>query len=416
MVMATEPTSPSLTDGQIQPTKGQGNLILDYVALVLAAIAGTGGGKTQLGYWWLDNRLTTYPGYAWGLAEPTYQMLEKIILNSPDPDRPDLMTYLARRGFQPRYKAQAHIIETNCGKIYVGSADRPNTMQGAAVRGYWLDEAGMMSLTAYETALQRVSMLEGQVLLTTTPYDLGWLKLEIFDKADGDELHVETWRSIDRPGFPVKRYDAMKRRMSKRRFAMMFDAQFEKPEGLIYSAFNDEKCIIDAFKIPKTWPCYVGMDFGGVNTAAIWYAQNPRDGNLYCYREYLEGEKTAGVHGADLKKLSKGEMIRRRSGGAPSEVQWRREFAAAGWNVGQPYIPDVEIGIDRVQHFHEENKIYYFRTCSGIIGEKTSYRRKLDKNNEVTEEIEDKRKYHRLDAERYIIGDLSQRSQYAFDV
>ena len=61
---------------------GQANLLTDFKSAVLAAIAGTGGGKTMTGYWWLHSRMEAYPGNTWGMAEPTYNMLSKIIFYS----------------------------------------------------------------------------------------------------------------------------------------------------------------------------------------------------------------------------------------------------------------------------------------------------------------------------------------------
>ena len=66
---------------------GQSRLLTNFQDRILAAVAGTGAGKTMTGYWWLQSRLETFPGNTWGLAEPTWPMLDKIILNSSDPDR-----------------------------------------------------------------------------------------------------------------------------------------------------------------------------------------------------------------------------------------------------------------------------------------------------------------------------------------
>mgnify|MGYP001578079680 CR=1 FL=1 len=53
------------------------------------------------------------------------------------------------------------------------------------------DEAGQMSLKAFETALQRVAMLQGQVVLTTTPYNLGWLLTEVVQRlGEGNRREV----------------------------------------------------------------------------------------------------------------------------------------------------------------------------------------------------------------------------------
>lgn len=402
-------TATSRTENkQLQLTLPQANLLADYDTRTLAAIAGTGGGKTALVYWWLLDRMRHQPGYGWGLAEPTYGMLGKIILNSPDPERPSLVEWLQARRVYLGFKAVERIIETTLGKIYLGSADNPDTMQGAALKGYALDEGGMMSLMAYQTAIQRVSFYDGQVLIATTPYNRGWLKTEIVDKADGKYIHVEKWRSIDNPRFPKNVYDEMQATMQAHRFRMMYDAEFERPTGMIYSTFNDETCVVPRFKIPEDWPRYVGMDFGGVNTAVLWYAKSP-NGKLYLYREYLAGGKSAKNHAKALQGLSKGEEIARKVGGSSSEGQWRREFNEVGWYVQAPKITDVEVGIDKVVGFHSDDKIKVFSDMKMYLGEKADYRRKLDENMQPTEVIENKQQFHLLDAERYIISSLAGR-------
>jgi hypothetical protein len=398
----------------------QSSLLADYQARTLGAIAGTGGGKTSMGYWWLHLRMEAEPGYGWGLCEPTYPMLSKIILNSPDPERPNILTWLKWAGIYKNYYAVDRIIETTLGQIYLGSADNPDSMQGPALKGYWLDEAGMMSLTAYQTALQRVSFYDGQVLITSTPYNRGWLKTDIFDKADDNRIHVERWRSIDNPKFPKHVYYEMRdgvNAMQRHRFSMMYDAAFERPVGMIYASFNADKCVIEPFKIPKSWPRYVGQDYGPVNTAVLWYAKNPSKyqgwpaGTMFGYREYLEGNKSIEQHVKDLKKLSKGEpIVRKVASGLPSERQWRREFSEKGWHLQECKVTDVEMGIDKVWALHQRNGLVYFNTMRYTLSQKEEYHRKLDESQEPTEVIEDKAKFHFMDAERYIQAALAGRS------
>jgi phage terminase large subunit-like protein len=116
---------------EIHLLDGQAALLTDFTSSVLAAIAGTGGGKTILGYWWLHSRMEAYPGNTWAMAEPTYNMLSKIILVSSDPARPTLERYLADIGHHPHWiSKQDQIIGTDFGQIYLGSADNPDSMQG----------------------------------------------------------------------------------------------------------------------------------------------------------------------------------------------------------------------------------------------------------------------------------------------
>lgn len=419
MTTATSPIDALRPEVNIRFFPGQGELLANYISRTLAAIAGTGGGKTLTGYWWLYLRMLRDPGYGWGMAEPTYNMLAKIILNSSDPKRPSLEQWLRMMGLQPHYKAVERIMETTLGKIYLGSADNPDSMQGAAVKGYWLDEGGMMSLVAYQTALQRVSLLDGQVLITTTPYNRGWLKTEVYDKAEQHFIYVKRWRSIDNPYFPKHVYEEMRSgpsAMQKHRFAMMYDAEFERPTGMIYSSFDSEKCVIEPFKIPKTWPRYVGIDYGPVHTAVGWYAGNPTKyqgwpaGTYFGYREYLEGNKSIAQHVIDLNRLGKGEPIQRKVGSPlPAERQWRREYSQKGFHIQECPITSVELGIDRVWALHQQNKLVYFNTMKGTISQKEEYHRKLDGSQQATDVIENKEQFHFMDEERYVMASLAGR-------
>ena len=56
-----------------------------------------------------------------------------------------------------------------------------------------------------------------------------------------------------------------------------------------------------AHRDPPDWPRFLGLDFGGVNTAGIFFAQE-RDayhkptGRLLAYREYRGGDRSAAEH------------------------------------------------------------------------------------------------------------------------
>ena len=401
-------TETKTIEKEITLLPGQAALLTDFKNPVLAAIAGTGGGKTMTGYWWLHSRMEGIPGNTWGMAEPTYNMLAKIILESSDPDRPSLLDYFKQVGHHPDYHAVDKILYTDHGKVYLGSADRPESMQGAAVKGYWLDEAGQMALLAHETASQRCSMLSGQELLTTTPYNLGWLLTEIVRKAGTLGIHVETWRSIDRPGYPRERYERERQLLPWWRFAMLYDAKFEKPAGLIYSSFNEPICVIDRFPIPKTWLIYSGHDFGPDNPAALFYAQDPGTGQFYLFNEYLPG---AGVSVHErveaFKKITDGYNVLRRVGGSPQEDENRQAYNAHGWIITQPKIGHVEPRIEKVFAMHQLNKVMVFRDMVHYLDEKRTFSRELDAENQPTAKIADQARFHLMSAEQYILSDFT---------
>ena len=387
---------------------GQANLLMDFTNPTLAAVAGTGGGKTILGYWWLHNRMERYSGNTWLVAEPTYDMLRKVLLESSDPDRPSLLEYFKMIGQHPDYHAVARILYTDHGKVYLASADNPDSIQGAAVKGCWLDEAGLVGLMTYHTADQRRNMMSGQLLLTTTPYNLGWLLTEVVKKNGTNGIHLETWRSIDRPGFPRETYERAKKTLPPWRFAMLYDAQFERPAGVIYTSLNESVCVIDRFPIPKNWLVYSGHDFGPDNPAALFSAQDPATGQFYLFAEYLPGPgKSVYNRVEDFKEITKGYNVLKRVGGSPTEEEVRQAYNAQGWVITKPKIGHIEPQIDKVIGMHQLNKIMVFSDLVNYLDEKRTFSREMGDDNLPTEKIAHEAKYHLMAAERYLFSDFT---------
>ena len=90
----------------------------------------------------------------------------------------------------------------------------------------------------------------------------------------------------------------------------------------------------------------------------------------------------------------------------------RLDWAAAGvYNVAEPPVHDVESGIDAVIELLRTFRLFVFDTCDGTLDELGSYRRKLDNDGQVTDEIEGKSKYHYLDALRYVVVGRERQAQ-----
>src|SRR5690606_6678700 len=99
----------------------------------------------------------------------------------------------------------------------------------------------------------------------------------------------------------------------------------------------------------------------GVNTAAVFLAEHPTSKQLFLYREYHAGERTAREH---AKELLNGEPgVPTTVGGAKSEGQWRKEFRSGGLPVREPPVSDVEVGIDRVYGLLKDGRLQVFDTC-----------------------------------------------------
>jgi hypothetical protein len=301
------------------------------------------------------------------------------------------------------------------GRIILRSAESESGLEATTARGAWLDEAGQpqFALTTWEAVLRRLSLSLGRVLLTTTLYNLGWLKRHIHDPwlAGDPAIDVVQFDSTENPAFPKEEAERARRSMPLWRYNMQYRGRFERPAGLIYDAFDDRTHVVPRFAIPPAWPRYLGLDFGGVNTAGLFFAREPGTDRLYAYRQYLAGGRTAAEHTHYLLKGEPG--IPTCVGGSKSEGQWRSEFRAGGKVNGEPVpglpvqepdVKEVEVGINRVYGAHLRGEVLVFSDLTEYLDQKLSYSRKLDANGEPTEAIEAKETFHLLDAERYILS------------
>jgi hypothetical protein len=289
--------------------------------------------------------------------------------------------------------------------VYFGHASQAESLESATIKAAWLDEAGQAAfrLGSWEAIQRRLSIHQGRALITTTPYNLGWLKTQIYDRwAAGDtDYDVIRFDSIENPAFPREEFERARRTLPQWKFDLFYRAQFTRPAGLIYDCFDDQANTCPRFAIPAEWFHFLGLDFGGVNTAGVFLAEDPKSRKVYVYREYFGGGRTAAGHAQELLRGEPGVPVT--AGGAKSEQQWRDEFAAAGLPVYEPTIHGVEVGIDRVYGAFQERRLVIFADLHGLLDELRSYSRVVNDLWEATEEIESKEHYHRLDALRYIL-------------
>lgn len=381
--------------------------------------AGTQSGKTSFGPLWLHNeiRATADPGGKGNdyiAATATYDLFKLKML----PALRELFEYTLGIG---RFWASDRIIELAdphtrefwakkqddpmWGRIILRAASSGGGLESATARAAWLDECGQdeFTLETWEAVQRRLSLSRGRVLGTTTPYNLGWMKTQIYDKWIGGDKSIQViqFPSYFNPLFNEEEYERAKASMPLHRFLMFYDGQFSKPAGLIYDCFDDTENLVDDFAIPPEWPRTVGIDFGAVNTALLWIAFDPAKLIWYCYRESLAGGMSTDEHCKAALQLARAENVVIWTGGAPSETQQRMDWNAGGIGVIQPYISDVEGGIDRPYGLFKTRRLKVFRSLFGLRDELGTYKRKVDVEGNPQEEILDKRKFHRLDALRY---------------
>lgn len=79
------------------------------------------------------------------------------------------------------------------------------------------------------------------------------------------------------------------------------------PEDPVERAAASVRLNLDPAGVPRSWPRYLGVDFGFTNPFVCgWWAEDP-DGRLYRYREIYRTTRLVEDHAADIKRLSAGE-------------------------------------------------------------------------------------------------------------
>lgn len=387
----------------------------------VCVLAGTQGGKTSFGPLWLWREIQLRGPGDYLVVTPTYPLLTKKAL-------PEFLRLFRRQLHLGEYQSQQKLftfseegqqrthgaVSETPTQVFFGHAADPESLESATAKAAWLDEAGQKKfrLGSWEAIQRRLSIHQGRALVTTTPYDLGWLKQRLYDpwrKArdrgeDHPDIDVIRFDSTENPAFPRAEFERAERELPRWKFDLFYRAIFTRPAGLIYDSFDLTRHVVPRFSLPAQWPRYLGLDFGGVNTAGVFYAEEPGTFRLFAYREYHAGGRTAGEHASAL--LRDEGRLPIAVGGSRSEQQWRDEFAAAGLPVHEPAIADVEVGIDRVYAAHRRHQVLVFDDLAGYLEEKATYSRKVDEAGDVTREIDDKHSFHLMDAERYVLASI----------
>lgn len=318
-----------------------------------------------------------------------------------------------------------HVIELPGTKLRIKAktAWNANTLRGDYADDLTFDEYQLTNEDAWEVVgAPMLADNDGDAVFIYTPPSLhsqGVSKAKdplhaakLFKKAQEDT--TGRWKafhftSYDNPHISVEALDKLRVDMSQVAYRLEILAEDidEAWRGLIYSSFN-QACIKPRFQIPKEWLVYVGHDFGGANPAAMFYAQDPGTGYFYAFHEYLPGGGLSPAeHIANWKVITEGYNVVKCAGGSLQEEEIREAYRAHGWYIFQPKIKHVKPGIDKVFSLHELNKIIVFEDLYNYLYEKANYSWKLDERNMPMGEIEDKSKFHIMDAERGILSDFT---------
>lgn len=357
----------------------------------VAAIAGVQSGKTIAGAVWVQRKLNECNGDGVIIAND-HKMLDQSTLPKLFEINPVLRQY---------YKQQRGIIELPSGRrIYIRSAERPESIEGFTAEWAWLDEAGKYKLEVWINIQARLAIMHGQLFITTTPDSMNWLYTDFYERfiqGDKDFLVVQ-WKSIDNPYFSLEEYERAKRTLAPIIFRKRYEGTFEKMEGLVYNITPEH--LIDPY-VFQSVDCIAGVDFGWTNPSAISVIKYNRDGVFHIVDEFYKTQVTTD------ELIEKCKILREHHGinkfypdnAEPDRIE---EMRRAGLNV-RDIKKDTLAGINEVNNLLAQHKLKIFKNCKFHIEEFNTYH--------FDESLEDKNQKekpvpfndHLMDAMRYAL-------------
>ena len=361
------------------------------------AVAGVQSGKTFLGSLWAIKKINQFPDKNGIIVAPTYKILQAATLKKFFDTAPEYRKY---------YKEQKGEIQLpSGGTVFIRSADNPLGIEGITAHWAWLDEGGMCSVLTWTVLRSRVSMTGGQILITTTPYNMGWLYTDFYKpwkEGKDKELSFHTWRSIDNPYFNKEFYEAEKSRLSPQEFARRYMGEFQKMSGLIWD-LPQEQIIAPLDKNTKTEVRIMGVDWGFRNPTGItvWYL---KDNCWYLVDEWKKAELTTDEIIQAGNNLIKEHKITKVYPD-PAEPDRIEEARRKGWPVYEA-SKDVSGGISHIQTLIREKRLFVCNNCPLTLEEMSMYhwveQKSGDESKPYKEEPE-KFNDHLCDSLRYAI-------------
>lgn len=358
--------------------------------------AGIQSGKTTFGALWLGHRLHQYssPQDNFIIVAPTYKVLQQATL-------PAFFSFFKDHG---NYRSTDKIFAVHGGgTVYLRTATDPESLEGITnVRAIWCDEAGRFSKYFWDNVEGRAAIKEAQVLNTTTPYALNWLKLMHDDWKVGkrDDVEFINFRSIDNPYFPLAEYERQKTLLDPRRFAMKYDGIFGQMVGLVYEQVHT----IKSFELPAGTKYYAGIDWGFHDPFVIHTRAVTPNGTHYQVDEFGKSELL-------LSDMIQAMIQRHRIYDYqlvfcdPSRPEFIKEFNAHGIRSVAAQN-DITLGIDRHKELIRTDRFFIFQDkCPGTLSEYAQYHypepEELGIDDDRGEPLPVDATNHYLDATRY---------------
>jgi phage terminase large subunit len=328
------------------------------------------------------------------IAAPTYKILQQSTLQKFFLEFPQYRQY---------YRSGDSVIDHPLGgKIFIRSTEDPYKLEGMTIKAAWLDEGGQMKPDVWTVLQARVAIKKGKILITTTPYNMGWLYRDFYKlwQAGDSSFLVVNWSSQENPFFPKEEFERVRKTMDPVDFEMRYMGQFRKRHGLVYPDFNDRMLFEKAPDRPFN-KVLAGIDWGYTNPAGLVVVGQDYDNHYWVLDEYYAKQKTTSeIINSAKQFLAKYKVnVFYADSAEPDRIE---EAKRANLYVREAN-KDIKLGVDRVRQIIREGRLHVSNQCRNFIDEIESYHYPEEEEAGFVKDLPKKEYDHLMDALRYAI-------------
>lgn len=385
------------------PNSFQREYLDDYLTTYLMFIAGSGAGKSSSIPIKLFRWIRKRHGGRYLVTEPTFDFLEKIA-------KPYIVEYFDHTPLKGKWSEKKRCYSGTNFEIYLGSADKPDLLEGGQYDGIIIDEIAQCRRQVWIALQSRILMKDGQLCGLSTPYPgrtQAWIADEPYEewKSGNPAYKFIQCPSTANPAFPKEEFERLRKEMAPAEFAMRYLGEFTAAIGLVYDLKKGS--IIPYREPPENAEVWCGMDFGfGHPTALAYFFEE--NGVVYQFREYEASAIDYETHVENNLEALMKYRVRRvyydpsNPQGAAEMKKWLKKngleiaFLAA--------INDVDKGISEVSRMINAGEYCLMDTCLQTKDEARNY---VWRNGKPLKELDDL-----MDAVRYgLMGRKQYRAQ-----
>jgi hypothetical protein len=248
-------------------TPTQWRFLLDRTARIKLFSGGLGSGKTTTGAaTCISEVFDNPPGTEFMMVAPTMPMFERFM-------RPTFERLLPPGFLVAHQASRSRYLLKDDRIMHYGSAERPASLEGSNLAGFWGDEVRYWRREAWDHLIARLRDVRATSLrgiATSTPA-MGWMEEE-FNRGREGRLVIRIGTRENAHNLAAGYVEDLERSYSPRLCSQVLDGEFVLPEGQVFESFDPRRHLVD-WTVNPALRTTIWMDFG-VRRSSVLFAQH----------------------------------------------------------------------------------------------------------------------------------------------